>query len=52
MKKLTVDFLKSRRSQLDRRSFLRSIPLITAFLLASQATPLYGQSGNGTIEPF
>lgn len=46
MKKLTPELLRQRRLDhtMDRSRFLKSIPVITAFLLASKATPLFSQT--------
>lgn len=52
MKKLTPELLRKRRLDwsMNRSKFLKSIPVITAFLLASKATPLFSQSA--PLEPI
>jgi hypothetical protein len=46
MKKLTPELLRNRRltRTMSRSKFIRSVPVITAFLLASRATPLFSQT--------
>jgi len=48
MKKLTPELLRNRRLShgMSRSKFIRSVPVLTAFLLASKATPLFSQTAS------
>jgi hypothetical protein len=44
MEKLNSQLLRTRRTHLARRRFLMKLPLITAFVLASQTKTLFANS--------